>query len=96
MDTIWRNAAKKVRACEKQAASHITTTTATTVPTAVTGSLSTTQPTPIPFYNAETMTLEELMETHHRLIQDWPPDDGIPFPEEILEVFDVLRLKIIA
>jgi hypothetical protein len=72
------------------------TTTVTTVPTVATGNLSTTPPAPNPSYKTETMTLEELVETCHWLERDWPPDNGIPFPEEILEVLEGLRVEIIA
>ena len=89
MDDIWNNAA--------ETAIHSTTAaTATTVPTAATGNPSTTLPAPSPSYNTETMTLEELAETRHRLVRDWPPGDGIAFPEDILNVLDALRVKIVA
>jgi len=94
MDNIWKNAARKVRAKQNQATTAtaaITTTTSTPAP----GNVSAT-PTPAPFYDAETMTLEQLAETRHRLVRDWPPGDGIPFPEAILEVLDELKVKIMA
>jgi hypothetical protein len=89
MDNIWKNAA--------ETAIHSTTaTTATTVPTAATGNPSTTLPAPSPSYNTKTITLEELTEMRHRLVQDWPLGDGITFPQDILDVLDVLRVKIVA
>jgi hypothetical protein len=93
MDTIWRNAAKKVRAREKQAASHITTTSTTAV-----ANLPATAPTTAPprtFFDCKTGTLEELEQTSHRLQRDWPKEDGIPFPAEILETLKALRVAVI-
>ena len=49
-----------------------------------------------PSYKTETMTLEELVEMRHQLVRDWPPGDGIPFPEEILEVLEAQRVEIVA
>jgi hypothetical protein len=93
MDTIWRNTAKKVRTCEKQAASR---TIAPSTPAAA--NPPTTAPTTVPpptFFDPETRTLEELEQTSHRLQRDWPKEDGIPFPAEILETLKALKVAVI-
>ena len=82
MDTIWRNAAKKMRAREERAASRITTTTTVENPPAA--------------FDPETGTLEELEQTSQRLQRDWPKEDGIPFPPDMLETLRALRAAVIA
>ena len=93
MDDIWKNAAKKVRAREKRAASHITATSTTAVKSLPTVSPPTTPP-PTAF-DPETGTLEELEQTSQRLQWDWPKEDGIPFPVNILEMLRALRVAVI-
>jgi hypothetical protein len=90
MDTIWRNAVKKVRAHEKQAASRTTT-----LSTPAVQNPPTTAPPPA-FFDPKTGTLEELEQTSNRLQQDWPQEDGIPFPTEALETLSALRAAVIA
>ena len=44
----------------------------------------------------ETVTPEEIDENCRRLLQEWPKEDGIPFPREILETLRDLKLKVLA
>ena len=93
MDTIWRNAAKKVRAREKQAASRTPASFTPAVENPPT-TAPTTAPVPT-FFDPETGTLEELERTSQRLQRDWPKEDGIPFPPDMLEMLRVLRAAVI-
>jgi hypothetical protein len=93
MDTIWKNAAQKVRAREKCAASHTTAASAAAVKSLPTASPPTAPP-PTAF-NPEMGTLEELKQTSQRLQRDWPKEDGIPFPAEILETLRGLKAAVI-
>jgi hypothetical protein len=43
-----------------------------------------------------TVTLQQIDENTRRLLREWPKDDGIPFPMEILEVLRDLKLKVLA
>jgi hypothetical protein len=90
MDTIWKNAAKKVRAREERAASRITTAAVENPPPTVPITL------PPTAFDPETGTLEELEQTSQRLQRDWPKEDGIPFPPDILETLRALRAAVIA
>jgi hypothetical protein len=42
----------------------------------------------------ETVTLEQIDKNTRRLLREWPKDDGIPFPMEMLEVLRDLKLKV--
>jgi hypothetical protein len=42
----------------------------------------------------ETMTLEQIDENTRRPLQEWPKDNGTPFPMEILEVLRDLKLRV--
>jgi hypothetical protein len=44
----------------------------------------------------ETVTLEQIDENSHQLLQEWPKEDGIPFSREILETLRDLKLKVLA
>ena len=41
-----------------------------------------------------TVTLEQIEEKTRRLLCEWPKDDGIPFPKEVLEMLRDLKTKI--
>jgi hypothetical protein len=86
MDTIWRNAAKKMRT---RAASRITAISTTTT----VKNLPAASPTA---FDPETGTLEELEQMSQRLQRDWPKEDGIPFPPDMLKTLRVLRAAVIA
>ena len=82
-----------VRACKKCAASHITATSTTASKSLPTASLPTI---PLPTaFNPKMGTLEELEQTSQRLQWDWPKEDGIPFPVNILEMLRALRVAVI-
>ncbi|KIM77755.1 hypothetical protein PILCRDRAFT_91035 [Piloderma croceum F 1598] len=81
MDTIWKKAAKKQCTrdlCDATVTSTLTTPVQTTLPV-------TTTTTP-KWCDPETVTLEQIDENTRRLLREWPKDDGIPFPMEILKV----------
>ena len=98
MDNIWKNAARKQRACDLRDATaklaltapvHTTdTTTLHQKPITVTTAPSWCDP--------ETVTLEQIDENSRRLQQDWPKEDGIPFPPDMLETLRALRAAVIA
>jgi len=90
MDTIWKNAAKKVRTHEERTASRITTAAVQNLPPTVPITL------PPTAFDPETGTLEDLKQTSQRLQRDWPKEDGIPFPPNILETLRALRVAVIA
>jgi hypothetical protein len=94
MDNIWKNTAKKVHAHKKCTASHITATSTTAVKSLPTASPPTT---PLPTaFDPEMSTLEELKQMSQRLQQDWPKEDGIPFPANIFKTLGALRVAVIA
>ena len=41
-----------------------------------------------------TVTLEQIEEKTRRLLREWPKDDGVPFPMEVLEMLRVLKTKV--
>ena len=41
-----------------------------------------------------TVMLEQIEEKNRRLLHEWPKDNGIPFPKEVLEMLRVLKTKI--
>ena len=78
-----------MRAREERAASRITTISTTTT----VENLPAASPTA---FDPETGTLEELEQTSQRLQRDWPKEDGIPFPPDMLETLRALRAAVIA
>jgi CHASE2 domain-containing sensor protein len=98
MDNIWKNAARKQRACDLRDATaklaltapvHTTdTTTLHQKPVTVTTAPSWCDP--------ETVTLEQIDKNSRRLQQDWPKEDGIPFPPNMLETLRASRAAVIA
>src|SRR6266436_4442511 len=97
MDNIWKNATKKLRARDLRNAA-VKPTPAT--PALITGTTTlhqkpatiTTTPN---WCDPETVTLEQIDENSCRLQRDWPKEDGIPFPAEILETLRALRAAVI-
>ena len=88
MDNIWKNAAKKQRACDLRIATIEPTPTAPVTVTTVVPVLSWCDP--------ETLTLEQIDKNSHRLQQDWPKEDGITFPPDMLETLGALKVAVIA
>ena len=95
MDAIWKNAVKKMRARELRDAAVEPTPTA---PASMPGSttlheklITTTTPN---WCNPETVTLEQIDDNSYRLQRDWPKEDGIPFPAEMLEMLRALRVAV--
>ena len=97
MDSIWRKAAKKFHG-QHNAVAQPQPPTLITAPPEVIATTSKAVPTPtrtpIKWCNPETMTLEQIKENTRRLLREWPQDNGIPFPREILEVLRDLKLKV--
>jgi hypothetical protein len=95
MDNIWKNAAKKLHARDLRNAA-VKPTPAT--PALITGTTTLHQePTTITTTNwcdPETVTLKQIDENTRRLLREWPKDDGIPFPMEILKVLRDLKLRV--
>ena len=89
MDNIWKNAARKLRARDL----HNTTIEPTpTAPDTVTAAAL-----PVPSWcDPKTLTLELIDENSHQLQRDWPKEDGIPFPPDMLETLEALRAAVIA
>jgi hypothetical protein len=88
MDDIWKNAAKKLRARDlSNAAVELIPTAPITITTAVT--------TP-KWCDPRTVTLAQIDENSCRLQRDWPKEDGIPFPAEILETLEALKVAVIS
>ena len=88
MDNIWKNAARKLRARDLRNA---TVEPAPTAPVTVTAAV------PIPSWcDPETLTLAQIDENSCRLQRDWPKEDGIPFPPDMLETLGALRAAVIA
>ena len=50
--------------------------------------------TPLSQYDPETITLELIEETTQWLLQEWPKEDGIPFPSEVFQTLKDLKLKV--
>jgi hypothetical protein len=92
MDDIWKNAAKKLRARNAAVQSTPALTTGATMlhqkPTTFTMTPNWCDP--------EHVTLEQIDENSCRLQRDWPKEDGIPFPPDMLETFSALKVAVIA
>src|ERR1700683_1752040 len=84
MDNIWKNAARKLcaRNLHNAAVELIPTAPVTTAVTAPN------------WCDPETMTLTQIDENSCRLQQDWPKEDGIPFPAEILQMLRALKVAV--
>ena len=41
-----------------------------------------------------TVTLEQIEENMRHLLHEWPKDDGIPFPREVLDTLEELKAKV--
>src|ERR1700683_888176 len=85
MDTIWKNAARKLRARDLRnaAVEPIPTAPVTTAVTAPN------------WCDPKTVTLAQIDENSCRLQWDWPKEDGIPFPAKILETLRALKVAVI-
>ena len=91
MDDIWRNVVKTL------CAHNLLDTRVEQIPNTPTASTKTTAHqaiSPLSWCNPETVTLEQVDENTHHLLREWPKDDGIPFPREILRVLQDLKLKV--
>jgi hypothetical protein len=95
MDNIWKNAGKKLRTCDA-AVKPTPTTSALTTGTITTLHKPTTVTMTPHWCDHENVTLEQIDENSCRLQQDWPKEDRIPFPAEILETLKALKVAVIA
>ena len=92
MDNIWWKAAKKLHTRDpsdtrvKQNLKAHTASTKTAAPHQVVS--------PPSWCNPETVTLEQIDENTRCLLREWPKDNGIPFPREILKILQDLKLKV--
>ena len=92
MDDIWWKAAKKLCTHDpsdtrvKQNPKAHTASTKTTAPHQVVS--------PPSWCNPETVTLEQINENTHHLLREWPKDNGILFPREILKILQDLKSKV--
>src|SRR5882762_2451917 len=98
MDNIWKNAAKKQRALDLRNATAKSTLMA---PVRTTNTITSHQKpvtaTTTPHWcDPETVTLKQIDEHSRRLLREWPKEDGIPFPREILEMLRDIKLKVLA
>ena len=41
-----------------------------------------------------TMTSEQIEENTRCLLHEWPKDDGIPFPREVLDMLETLKTRV--
>jgi hypothetical protein len=98
MDTIWKNAAKKLRARDLRDAMVKSPQTApvSAVDTTASHQKPATILTAPNWSDPETVTVEQIDENSRRLLREWPKEDGIPFPREILETLRDLKLKVLA
>jgi hypothetical protein len=98
MDNIWKNAAKKQRARDLREATAKSTLKAPvqTTDTTTLHQKPVTATTAPHWCDPETVTLEQIDKHSRRLLQDWPKEDGIPFPREILETLRDIKLKVLA
>ena len=92
MDDIWRKAVKKLCTHDpsdtrvKQNLKAHTASTKTTAPHQVVS--------PPSWCNPETVTLEQINENTHHLLREWPKDNRILFPREILKILQDLKSKV--
>jgi hypothetical protein len=103
MDDIWKNAARKVRAREKRAATHSATTTTTTTPAAAAAvtTFSTASVTAAENTATSSAPTEEDMNTVEkvdaqlaRMEQNWAETRSGPFPEGIRNAIADLRFSL--
>ena len=97
MDDIWKNATKKLRTRNLRNATvePIPTAPALTIGTTTLHQEPVTITTAPNWCDPDTVTLEQIDENSCRLQRDWPKEDGIPFPAEILEMLRALRVAVI-
>src|ERR1700683_3780334 len=95
MDNIWKNAAKKQRARDLRNTT-VKPTPALTTDTTTLHQKPVTATTTPKWCNPETVTLEQIDENTQRLLQEWPKDNGTPFPMEIVEVLRDLKMRVMA
>ena len=99
MDNIWKNAAKKLRTRDLRNTTAKSTLTASVraINTITSHQKPVTATTTPPHWcDPETVTLKQIDEHSRRLLRDWPKEDGIPFPREILETLRDIKLKVLA
>ena len=51
-------------------------------------------PNPLYWCNPVTVTSEQIKENTRRLLHEWPKDDGILFPREVLDMLETLKVKV--
>ena len=92
MDNIWQKVAKKLRARDPfntRVKQNPNTPTASTKTTAPHQAVS-----PPSCCNPETVTFEQIDENTCCLLREWPRDNGILFPREILKFLQDLKSKV--